>query len=554
MYIPKKIKVGFQKRNETYTGKLAYIIYYDEKGKIRKQASWEGWRDKTIEAVEFDNVPAKHFTLNKGVKRDGYWGDGRSMIRVFDHRDFEFEISINNLVGILMHTDISKCEILHECVYAWNGTELVLLPTNSIEYQGSVEHTARMDTKFSTKELAVGHTYTTKQNAEVVYLGRHKVFPLRDIYYKEPDSKLIRELPTGVTIQSGRHMILNGQEQTSKFVAKHIFFDRTAKTFERKDPAAYIAHVTSSECVPDYADLMDKLHREPYFKQMTSVKVIPADGASPFIKTNKGYAYRHDTSVKASCRVLVQVSDQAVAQIDLSIDSDRPLNLHAYYAYGGAQALDFIDLGLAIDRKLGIAIDCSKLIGQFEETVGWTAFVQVHCTSSSSRYGSGDSSWNIKGLGAITKALRAALSEPTIASAAAEIVTWARVGRLDRVQPRDLLTNHLELLTDHGIQTLISQADRIESVVEIKDATYSIRNPWGFDSTNLPTDPMQPCKRLSVTNPDEYRSITTELARNLLTNLVRHAWTNNPTLLPLVKDVHVLFSDGTKSSLSLTKD
>ena len=35
IYIPEKIKVGYQNRNDTYTKKLAYVIYYDEKGKLR---------------------------------------------------------------------------------------------------------------------------------------------------------------------------------------------------------------------------------------------------------------------------------------------------------------------------------------------------------------------------------------------------------------------------------------------------------------------------------------------------------------------------------------
>ena len=33
IFIPKKINVGFQNRKDTYTGKLAYVIYYDEDGK-----------------------------------------------------------------------------------------------------------------------------------------------------------------------------------------------------------------------------------------------------------------------------------------------------------------------------------------------------------------------------------------------------------------------------------------------------------------------------------------------------------------------------------------
>ena len=40
IFIPKTINVGYQNRSGTYTGKLAYVIYYDEKGKLRKEASW----------------------------------------------------------------------------------------------------------------------------------------------------------------------------------------------------------------------------------------------------------------------------------------------------------------------------------------------------------------------------------------------------------------------------------------------------------------------------------------------------------------------------------
>jgi hypothetical protein len=69
VFIAPKIKVGFQKRTDTFTGMLAYIIYYDEKGKLRKEKSWEGWRDKKIDAQEFENVPTDGFTINKDIKR-----------------------------------------------------------------------------------------------------------------------------------------------------------------------------------------------------------------------------------------------------------------------------------------------------------------------------------------------------------------------------------------------------------------------------------------------------------------------------------------------------
>ena len=65
IFVPKTINVGYQNRSGTYTGKLAYIIYYDEKGKLRKEASWNSWRDNKIPNDEFDNIPTEGFVLNK---------------------------------------------------------------------------------------------------------------------------------------------------------------------------------------------------------------------------------------------------------------------------------------------------------------------------------------------------------------------------------------------------------------------------------------------------------------------------------------------------------
>jgi len=31
IFIPKKIKIGFNERSDTYTGKLGYVIYHDGK-------------------------------------------------------------------------------------------------------------------------------------------------------------------------------------------------------------------------------------------------------------------------------------------------------------------------------------------------------------------------------------------------------------------------------------------------------------------------------------------------------------------------------------------
>src|SRR6056300_218958 len=97
LYIPKKINVGYQKRGGTYTGKLAYIIYWDDKGVLRKETSWQSWRDQKIDNTEIENVPIEGFVLNKGVggQRESWgWNARNEYIRVYDPRGFEFEISV----------------------------------------------------------------------------------------------------------------------------------------------------------------------------------------------------------------------------------------------------------------------------------------------------------------------------------------------------------------------------------------------------------------------------------------------------------------------------
>ena len=59
IYIPEKIKVGYQSRDDTYTKKLAYAIYYYEKGKLRKETSWQNLRDEKIEPDDFENEPTR---------------------------------------------------------------------------------------------------------------------------------------------------------------------------------------------------------------------------------------------------------------------------------------------------------------------------------------------------------------------------------------------------------------------------------------------------------------------------------------------------------------
>lgn len=257
LFIASKVKVGFNLRQDTYTGRLGYVIGFDGK-KWRKEPSWDGWRlhfkdgpemdalklknynetldyqtkhfnrmfdelknnpskygydhwyrdetknglqgyldrrgvgsydkfqpnlgklsnSKDIIPLEFDNVPTEGFVLNKKV--GGYssgWDHRSTYSRVYDPRGFEFEITMENLLFILQECNSMKGKGLEgEFVYAWNGKDLVLLPTSSEDYRQSDLYTKAQQGKVSIKELEAGLTYKHKNMQDYVYLGRFPFF------------------------------------------------------------------------------------------------------------------------------------------------------------------------------------------------------------------------------------------------------------------------------------------------------------------------------------------------------------------------------------------
>lgn len=175
MNIPKTINVGYVKREDTYTKKLAYVIYTDAKNVLRKEDSWNGWRDHTIEPQKFDNVPTSGFVLNKKVGGYRYsWNSRATYVRVYDPRDFEFEISVSNLLFILQETSSIQGKGLEgEFVYAWDGKDLILLPANCQEYVESQNFTDKQTNKVGKSEIVEGATYLMKDMRTVMYLGKH---------------------------------------------------------------------------------------------------------------------------------------------------------------------------------------------------------------------------------------------------------------------------------------------------------------------------------------------------------------------------------------------
>lgn len=258
MFIPKKLKVGFQNRSDTFTGKLSYVIYYDEKNKLRKEKSWTSWCDQKIPPMDLDNVPTSGFVFNKGVTRFSDWGSGRSMIRIHDPRGFEFEITLDNLIGILMYSDVSKRDIVEQCVFAWYGTELVLLPVNSVEYQESIAYTDKQSKKVSARDLVPGRQYQQKKHDTVLtYIGYYEWYDTKSNYdYASTDYRY------GYGYH--RHSIYT-KTQTLKG-KKHVFWN--GKSFDTPSPST-LSNEVSDDVVPNYADLVDA-----FFKTTNSQLIV----------------------------------------------------------------------------------------------------------------------------------------------------------------------------------------------------------------------------------------------------------------------------------------
>lgn len=176
-FIPRKIRVGYQERANTYTGKLAYVTYYDATNRIRKISSWEAWRNKSIAPTDLDNIPISGFVLNKntGGYNYSYYEYRNAYIRVFDPRGFEFEITVSNLMYILENSNCIKGKGLDgEFIYGWDGTNLKLIPTNAVDYPDMVTYSnSIIDIKqLKGKDLIVGATYIDNKNVKRIYLGR----------------------------------------------------------------------------------------------------------------------------------------------------------------------------------------------------------------------------------------------------------------------------------------------------------------------------------------------------------------------------------------------
>lgn len=185
--------------------------------------------------------------MNK--KAGGYdtgWNHRQTYVRVYDPRGFEFEIEVPNLLYILENTNSIKGKGLEgEFVYGWDGKELVLIPTESPDYKELTEFNKQLfsGNKIYAKDVIVGATYRTKENSELIYIGKFDEY----------------------TEYSWRQQDNNGK--------KFYFYDRKNNRFNRvKSIPGYLIEVLDEKCVDDYADIFNLLECKHFYSPIDRSK------------------------------------------------------------------------------------------------------------------------------------------------------------------------------------------------------------------------------------------------------------------------------------------
>ena len=181
-YVPPKIIVGYQKQVRDSEAKenktkfpLAYVVYKDEKGKLRKEKSWNDWRDQNRAPAEFDNVPIEGFKFLRTVQRSRDWfGTGRNMWRVLHPKGFQFEITSDNLEAIFHEIGITKGGIITtKCLLGWQGVALLLIPEGTELYDEFLESSKRITAdKVKKNTIKCGNTVTLKDGRKAIFYGK----------------------------------------------------------------------------------------------------------------------------------------------------------------------------------------------------------------------------------------------------------------------------------------------------------------------------------------------------------------------------------------------
>jgi len=177
-FIPAKVLVGVKPRDNWDSNEinLSFFTYKGEDGKIKKENSWNNWRDQLLAPIELDNVLLDGFSLLNTTKRSSDWfGTGRSVWRIQHPSGYTFEIDSSNFEGIIQSVGINAGgSIAGKCILVWRGQKLLLAPEKSVLYKESSAATKRQLSTIDINDVKIGSKVRLKDNTTGIYLGKFK--------------------------------------------------------------------------------------------------------------------------------------------------------------------------------------------------------------------------------------------------------------------------------------------------------------------------------------------------------------------------------------------
>lgn len=363
LYIPPIVKVGSIEREDTFEGKLSFVIPSEKSGKkFRQQEALDGWLSRNIHVGTevFDNVPTNGFFINKSIKRVSYssFGSTTNKMRIYANRGFEFEIDMANVAMIATSCDISKGEILGNCILAWDGKNIVVLPVASVEYMEYMEskkaaENHKSNLKSGDVELKVGDIVETGASKNLnVYVGKYNILSNDDIYRNTKRKDLVKNNDGVWEIQA-------------KGSLKHHFAN-----FYNEELSEYITKLGLSEAIPtgksifDYSKAVKKFNnlvKKHQEENIVGNKVVPVFDTSLDIRV--------DSYDKKTIYALFYKMKEK-----LSGESNRNVKMSAY-AFSKKEDLLKIDFELSRDG-LGENESYIAVISVTNETTGQTKTVE----------------------------------------------------------------------------------------------------------------------------------------------------------------------------------
>lgn len=261
-----------------------------KKGKLRKEASWNSWRDENVEPDEFKNEPTEGFVLNKKVgDYDSGWNHRHAYCRIYDPRNFEFEITFENLLYILENTNSIVGKGLEgQFVYGWDGKDLVLIPTGSPDYKEISKYNEIIHNNLTikAKDLIVGATYLDRDNKEYIYMGRFDYYSYGYLWFENGEIKTGKKSNVHwkeaerIDYPYGKHHWFAYKYYGYKWInGEHKRLEEWEWSFtQTKNVVGFkLMACVDEKCTPNYSDIYEIMIRRSDYspRKLDDIKYIP---------------------------------------------------------------------------------------------------------------------------------------------------------------------------------------------------------------------------------------------------------------------------------------